>query len=176
MDILISVIMLIIFLTLAILVKLRKIPPISTEYLTSQKDMKIEIKNSIKEINFIASVFFASAIIFLLITLMIIFKEANYLKYIAYASIALLLIYVFYKNILSEIEKAKKNNWFDVNTQNILLKYYTFWLGILFSSNKSIYINWFIYLIWRLYAKLLYRINLNWYFSGRTYLNNCLYI
>lgn len=119
MDILISVIMLIIFLTLAILVKLRKIPPISTEYLTSQKDMKIEIKNNIKEINFIASVFFASAIIFLLITLMIIFKEANYLKYIAYASIALLLIYVFYKNILSEIEKAKKNNWFDVKTHKI---------------------------------------------------------
>ncbi len=106
-DKVITLIMIILFLSLGTMVRLKKIPPISTEYITSRANKKIELKSNEEEIHFISSVFLLLSFWFILIFLGIIFPEIIFLKLITYSFGILIVIYALYKGISSEMKRGK---------------------------------------------------------------------
>lgn len=103
-----SVIMIMIFFTIAIMIRLKKIPPISMVYMTSQLATKTKLKNDVEEIRFVSNAFFLAAALFVFVFFLTIFPEIRILEFSAYAFAALLIAYVLYKSIYSEIKSGKK--------------------------------------------------------------------
>ena len=95
---------------LSILVRLKKIPPISLTYVMAKPAEKDKLKNNTEEIRFISTIFLMIAISFILIFFLTLFPTTRALQVTTYAYMAFLLIYVFYKSIKSESASANKGN------------------------------------------------------------------
>lgn len=103
-----SCIICIISFVIAMMIRKRKIPPISTEYITSNLNIKEKLKNDSREINFISNVFFIISISFFIVFLMFVLPEIKALKFLAYLMFGILLVYAIYNSIAHENRKAKK--------------------------------------------------------------------
>ena len=97
--------MVLLCLSLAVLIRMKKIPPISRDYMVAHADEREKLRHNQQEVQFISTIFFLLAAVFTLLFFTVLYPGIKALEMTTYISLALVLIYALYKGIVSEIHK-----------------------------------------------------------------------
>lgn len=105
MDIIFSVAMLLISITLGCLIRKRIIPPISNDYITGTPKQKERLRNDKDAIAMISNIFFMLGACFFTALLAIIFSNIKAFRYLTIILFIFMVIYGIYKGISYEIHR-----------------------------------------------------------------------